>query len=781
MWGEAPGDIMMYKINGTKYLILPVIQFGNIVISPEPSRGYSQDQEALYHSGDVPPTHQYLAYYFWLKNEFEANAVIDFGRHGTVAWLPGKSATGLDCQNDWPAIVSQDMPVIYVFTVEGAESGLPKHRQNAIIISHSTPPMTISGLYGNLSLLSNKIDQYESTIDIAVKKEYKKSIIKLYNELNLNDDLKLNLTNELKDFDSFVDKVHEYLEDIKSDFISNGLHILGTAPTGEKLIYTIQSMFGYNFRDFMKNNDLTDDKVYKLIEMIIYNNSSVKEAQLSVLGKKIKGLDEYLNKTLIYKGYLDQCDNELKSIGKALNGGYVLAGPMGDPIINPDVYPTGKNIYSFDPRIMPTEEAWNIGVELVDDMFKKYLEKHGKYPDKIAFMLWATHSIQDKGVMEAEIMYLMGVEPVRDPKSKYITDVKLMKNLSRPRIDVLITTTALYLNEFKYTLDILDKAVRLASNTNDTSVENKIKNNSEKIYQQLINEGYNKDDARMLANSRIFSQKPGNHHNPLDDAVINSNTWETDDKLADAFINTFGYVYTSDGNSVSSSGLYTKNLEKSQITMFRRYVNANTLLSGDDYASYFGGLSLSVKKASGSTPLMLISNLENPNNRYIETLESSLAKDYRTTYNNPAWIKSMMSHGAGGARLFVGFVENSFLWDVTTDSITNNQSTHDQTFLDSSKSTDDNVDSNSNVGYESSVQNSGSSKSEYNSNSEVGTEENTNENPAGAESQGKSSEVTIDNAKSMSKNSNLPYGFILCILLAVVLFGIGYYRKNKYN
>ncbi len=673
MWGEAPGDIMMYEMDGTKYLVLPIIQFGNIIISPEPSRGYSQDQEALYHSGDVPPTHQYLAYYFWLKNEFGANAIIDFGRHGTVAWLPGKSASGLDCENDWPSIVSQDIPVIYVFTVEGAESGLPKHRQNAIIISHSTPPMTISGLYGNLTLLSHKIDEYESTYDSAVKEEYKSSILNLFNELNLNDDLKLDLSQELMDFDSFVDKVHDYLEDIQSDFISNGLHVLGTAPTGEKLVYTIQSMLGYNFRDFMKENNLNDDEVYQILELMLFDDYDAKNSQISVLGKEIEGFEEYLNRTLIYKDYLNQCDNELYSIGKALNGGFVLTGPMGDPVINPDVYPTGKNIYSFDPRIMPTEEAWNIAVDLVDEMLANYLEKNGEYPDKIAFMLWATHSIQDKGVMEAEIMYLMGVEPIRDPASKYITGVQLIENMNRPRIDVLITTTALYLNEYMYTLGILDKAVRLASSTDDTSVENKVKANSDLIYQQLIDEGYSEEDARMLADSRIFSQKPGNHHNPLEDAIVNSNTWDTDEKLADSFINTFGYVFTSDGDSVSSSDLYDKNLEKSQIAMFRRYVNANTLLSGDDYSAYFGGLGLAIKQASGEYPLMLISNLENPNNRYIESLESSLAKDFRTTYDNPDWIRSMMDHGASGAGKFASFVENTFMWDVTTNTITDNQ------------------------------------------------------------------------------------------------------------
>ena len=89
-WGETPGDIMVYTKNNTRYLVLPVIQYGNIILAPEPSRGYTQNGEVMYHSGSIPPTHQYLAFYFWLNNQFDADAVINFGRHGTVAWLPEK-------------------------------------------------------------------------------------------------------------------------------------------------------------------------------------------------------------------------------------------------------------------------------------------------------------------------------------------------------------------------------------------------------------------------------------------------------------------------------------------------------------------------------------------------------------------------------------------------------------------------------------------------------------------------------------------------------------------
>jgi len=162
---------MTYTKNGVKYLVLPVIQYGNVILAPEPARGYNQDMDALYHSGSVPPTHQYLAFYFWLKKDFKADAIIDMGRHGTVAWLPGKTGPGLDRDNCWPAIVSQDIPVIYPFTVEGSEGLLPKRRQGAVMISHLIPAVTVSGLYGDLTTLNDKINEYNlPNIDVATKR-----------------------------------------------------------------------------------------------------------------------------------------------------------------------------------------------------------------------------------------------------------------------------------------------------------------------------------------------------------------------------------------------------------------------------------------------------------------------------------------------------------------------------------------------------------------------------------------------------------------------------------
>ena len=657
-WGETPGDIMVYTKNNTRYLVLPVIQYGNIIMAPEPSRGYTQNGEVMYHSGSIPPTHQYMAFYFWLNNQFDADAVINFGRHGTVAWLPGKSATGLDCENDWPAIVSQDMPMIYLFTVEGSESTLPQRRQGAVMISHLIPTMTVSGLYGNLTTLKQKIALYfDDTTTPAVKEELKNTIIQLTGTLHLEEDLKVNLTN-ITDFDQFADDLHEYLEELESEYITMGLHILGQPPSGNHSIYMVQSLLGYNFREFMNANNLTDSQVYLLLENVIYNNMTAENAQLSVLNKVNGNLTAYLNMAIIYLNNLLLTTNEINSTLHALNGGYIPTSILGDPIVNPNVLPTGKNLYSFDPRTIPTEEAWNIAVKLVDQMLASYHAQHGKYPEKVAFMLWATNSIQDKGVMEAEILYLMGLKPTRDSNG-YVNGTVAINNLGRPVIDVVVTTTSLYLNDFHVVLDVINNAIKKAYSLNGT---NYVKIHSDSIYQMLKAKGYDNATALPLSQSRIFSQEPGNHHNPLTEVTL-ADSGDNMQAVIDTFVNTFGYLY---GQNVTSSlmvDLYTAILNGSDLAVFNRNVNANNLLGDDDYYAYFGGLGAAISKITGKSPTMIINNLGNPNNPKTETLAESIARDLRTTYFNPLWIKEMMYVGPGAASHFHD-VTHLLPWDL---------------------------------------------------------------------------------------------------------------------
>ena len=260
--------------------------------------------------------------------------------------------------------------------------------------------------------------------------------------------------------------------------------------------------------------------------------------------------------------------------------------------------------------------------------------------------------------MEAEILYLMGLKPTWDSNLN-VNGTTVISNLGRPVIDVVITTTSLYLNDYQCVLDVLDKAVRTAYGLNGT---NYVKIHSDSIYQMLISKGYSNTTAKSLSQSRIFSQEAGNHHNPLTEVTL-ADSGDNMEAVIDTFVNTFGYLYGQNVTSNLLVDLYTAILNGSDIAVFSRDVNANDLLGDDDYYAYFGGLGAAITNLSGKAPTMIINNLENPNNPKSETLADSIARDLRTTYFNPTWIKALMYQGPGAASRLLD-ITNLLPWDL---------------------------------------------------------------------------------------------------------------------
>ncbi|RJS72681.1 MAG: cobaltochelatase subunit CobN, partial [Candidatus Syntrophoarchaeum sp. WYZ-LMO15] len=253
-WGEPPGEIMVYENETGEYLVIPGVKLGNVLLAPQPTRGWLQDQAILYHDKELPPHHQYIAFYLWLKKEYGADAIVHFGTHGTQEWLPGKE-TALSAEEDWPAILIQDLPVVYPYIMDNVGEGTQaKRRGQAVIVDHLTPPIVAGGLYGDLSLMHERIHRYLTTENTTLKGEYRETITGLYENLTLSEDLgvtpdELRAMNETA-FEDFINgELHEYLHDLASEFMPYGLHILGSPPDGWKLVSMVESMLGSEFEE----------------------------------------------------------------------------------------------------------------------------------------------------------------------------------------------------------------------------------------------------------------------------------------------------------------------------------------------------------------------------------------------------------------------------------------------------------------------------------------------------------------------------------------------------
>ena len=680
-WGPAPGEIMVWENKTGKYLVIPKIDIGdNVMLAPQPTRGWLQNNEALYHDKELAPHHQYIAFYLWLQKEYGADVIVHFGRHGTQEWLPGKQF-GVS-RYDWPSIMVGDMPVVYPYIMDGlGEGNQAKRRGSAVIIDHLVPPIIAAGLYGNYSELADERLAYELQVaNPTLKAHHRAEIINLTQELHIDERLGIdltpfaeNLTANQTEFEEFLEDLGHLLDDMRSASMPYGLHILGTSPHGDKLVGMVNSMLGHSFADDVSAFNDSAEAPLTLLDLVINQGVPIPDAQDRVFGagNNSTSIEAHLENALNYAQNLAEGENEVSAVLDALNGTFIPSNLGGDPVRTPDALPTGRNFYAFDQRKPPTEAAWELGKDMVNQTLAMHIASHdGEYPMKMAYILWACETTRHEGVMEAQILYLLGIKPVWS-RGK-VVDVKAIpsESMTRPRIDVLIVVSGLYRDMFPDKIVLLDKAVRLAYEQNETAdCPNYLKENTDALAAALMAEdpSLNESDALNLALFRIFGCADGTYGTGLANAIGASNTWNDTDVLAQLFIDRMGNAYGEDVWGESATDLFTRNLADVEVTMHSRSSNLYGVFDNDDFFQYLGGLNLAVTYASGgNTPDSYITNLRSVGSEEVETLDDFMSDELYARYFNPEWMKGMQEHGYAGAREFADFVENLWGWQVTS-------------------------------------------------------------------------------------------------------------------
>ncbi|AKB84461.1 CobN-like chelatase BtuS for metalloporphyrine salvage [Methanococcoides methylutens MM1] len=683
-WGEAPGNIMVYE----GQFVIPTIQLGNINFIPQPTRGDLSDELVMYHDKDLPPTHQYLATYFWINQVYDADAMIHFGTHGTQEWLPGKEV-GL-WRYDYPSIMVADTPVVYPYIMDNVGEGTQaKRRGNAVIIDHLIPPITDSGLYGELAEMHDKIHEYEEAADAnnsARMALYRNSTIEKYENLSMEYDLgvspdQMRAMSEVEFEDFVTNDVHNYLHELQGTLMPLGLHVFGVAPADNKLVCMVKSMLHNDFIQHIATviqyentswdeEDLENVSNYRasdLLNATLLNGANVSQAQLDVLGIVDSNITADLNMAHDYSIHLKNTTHEIDQTLNALNGGYVEPGPGNDPIRNPDTLPTGRNFYSFDPRTIPDAETEILGAALADQMLEQYNSTHGTYPKKVTYILWSVETMRHEGLMEAQIYSLLGVKLERDSNG-YISGYKVIpqEDMTHPRIDVVVTPSGLYRDTFPHHLQWIDQAVREVAALDESNESNYVRWNSLIMEEALLEQGYDNDTALILSRSRIFSESPGAYGTGLPGAITASDTWESEDELADLYMSRMSNIYGQDIWGESYEDVFRMNLQDVEVAMHSDSSNLYGIIDNDDFYQYLGGLSLAVRSLTGENPEMYVADFKNADNPEIITFEEAYRKDIRSTLFNPKFISGMMEYDYAGAREFMNTIEHIWGLDVTT-------------------------------------------------------------------------------------------------------------------
>lgn len=381
----------------------------------------------------------------------------------------------------------------------------------------------------------------------------------------------------------------------------------------------------------------------------------------------LKTAYEALNNVTDYRrALLESTKAEQESLVNALNGGYIAPSAGADPIRNPNSIPTGRNLFSIDAESTPTKEAWKTAVQLGDALIKSKLKAKGKYPEKVAFTLWGGEFIRSHGTNIAEILYMLGVEPVWSSRGR-VTDVRLIpiEKLKRPRIDVLVQTSGQFRGAATSRLYLIDKAVRLAATADDgDKYVNNVKKGSIASEKVMIAKGYSPLEARKLSTVRIFGGVNGNFGSNIMGMVESGDKWEKDEEIANQYMKNMGAMYTRDNWCEYKDGAFEAAMQNTDTVVQPRSSNTWGPLSLDHVYEFMGGMNLAVKKVTGNSPDAFFNDLRNPNGARVQDAKEAAMAEARTTILNPKYIKEMMQEGAGAAESFAEVARNSYGWEV---------------------------------------------------------------------------------------------------------------------
>ncbi|WP_320676847.1 cobaltochelatase subunit CobN [Prochlorococcus sp. MIT 1300] len=701
-WGEPQKAIDLessgFAIHG--------IQFGNIVILIQPSRGYDSDQLEDLHSPYLPPPHRYLAQYVWAQEIHNTQALIHLGKHGSVEWLPGK-AVGLSI-NCYPNVAINAIPVIYPFIVnDPGEGSQAKRRKQAVIIDHLTPPLDRAELSGDYLVLENLIDEYFEAEQLQASRLpiIQESILKLLNKKSWPID---NSISKIDDFKDYINQAESYICELKEAQIRTGLHSFGQDLYPSKklqlLLTIVRSPFAeykgftqsvserlelsldpwcdeegdmLNPEDILKLRqycqqslrrkgdaiDWIEHQALHILSLLVeLDQPNFKEQELVpplyewVLSWHNDPLLKYI-KEVVYQNICNSFQFEKKSLLNSLNGRRVKAGPSGAPTRSRhDVLPTGRNFFSVDLRGLPTESAWDLGRRNAETIIENYILKHGEYLKSLALSVWGTSTMRNGGEDIALLLALIGVKPIWDGPSRRMVDLEVIpiKILQRPRVDVTLRISGLFRDAFPQLIGWVHKAVTLVGKLDE---------------EQNMNP-YSHSIKSQSHKGRIYGSAPGSYGAGLQ-GLIDNGQWNTRSDLGEVFMEWSKWSYDDSANPKEDRKGLEEALEGTQIALHTQDNREHDLLDSDDYYQFHGGLSAAIEKITGSRPEMLFADNSRKERPRVHSLTKEIDKVVRSRLTNPKWIKGMIGHGYKGGFEMSASLDYLFAYDASTGCVPN--------------------------------------------------------------------------------------------------------------
>ncbi|MFT8417962.1 MAG: cobaltochelatase subunit CobN [Acetobacter sp.] len=569
---------------------------GNITLAIQPDRSTAGERKTLYHDPDRPPCHAYVAFYLWLRCVQKLDALVHLGTHGTLEWLPGK-ATALSpaCA---PAVLVGDMPVIYPFIVNNpGEAAAARRRLGAVTIGHMTPPVMQSGLSGDMHELERLIDEYAEADGLDPRRGalLRADILERATRTGVLAESGVR-PGDLDETEALA-RLDAYLCDVKDLQIRDGLHVFGkTAPRSTALVQTIAQACGRQ-----------EDPAF-----------------VADVAQRI---------TLCGTA-------EMHALLGALAGQPVAAGPAGAPTRGRiDVLPTGRNLFTVDPRALPTPSAVVLATRMEQLLLTRHLQEHGEHLTRLVMDMWGSASLRTGGEDLALALRLMGVEVQRAAGTGHVCGFEVipLPVLDRPRVDVTLRISGLFRDAFAEQIALFDQAVSAVAARREPEAWNPLAAQARGL------EG----EARTRATARIFGAASGAYGTGVEDHLLHG-TWANQTELGAAWLEGSSWMYGGGRDGTRDQAALSTLLGRAE-TVLHVQDNAETdLLESPDMAAHEGGLAAAATMAGG-TPAVLHGDTSRPQNPRLRGTAEEVARIVRGRLANPQWIEGMQQHGYAGA------------------------------------------------------------------------------------------------------------------------------------
>lgn len=644
-WGPAPGR---QQADGATIHVLGA-QFGRVMVGVQPSIGYEGDPMRLLFEHGFAPTHAFSAFYRYIREDFAAHAVLHFGTHGALEFMPGKQ-TGMsgDC---WPDRLIGDMPNVYLYASNNpSEGAIAKRRAAATLVSYLTPPVAHAGLYRGLLELKGSIETWRG-LSLEASAEREQLAVLIQTQAAVCD---LAMAEPAWPRDAVQGLVHNLtaqILELEYTLIPFGLHVVGEIATDAERASSLMSIAeaSYSVRPTQVSLDalVAGTKPAQAVALSGLPNTPETAAMFAKLAATNAMLGE---------------DHEVAGLLKALDGRFIQPAPGGDLLRTPEILPTGRNLHGFDPFRIPSAFALLDGALQARRLLDRHLLDVHALPETVAIVLWGSDNLKSEGAPVAQALALVGAKPRFDSYGRLAgAQLISLEELGRPRIDVMVTVSGIFRDLLPLQMKLLAEATFLAASADEPEDQNFVRKH---VLAYMAEHGGDLETAAL----RVFGNADGAYGSNVNN-LLESGRWDDEDELAETYSKRKGFAYGRAGKPIENKTLLNAVLARVDLA----YQNLDSVELGvttvDTYFDTLGGISRAVRRAKGGTAAPVYIGDQTRGEGQVRTLGEQVALETRTRTLNPKWYEGMLKHGYEGVRQIEVHVTNTMGWSATTGEV----------------------------------------------------------------------------------------------------------------